>query len=139
MTWQDKIDFDRCDQFDLGALASASESRPSRMTPGLTNTYDNELREKAGMHSPPPPPERMGLEGEYDDYGLVRRVAHALEQDPQLAAVDTVTLAQYGSTVALAGRVGDRVLLERIVTIARAVDGTRAVDSDQVAVANGAE
>ncbi|WOD40242.1 phospholipid-binding protein [Nodosilinea sp. E11] len=130
MTWHNQIDFDQCD------LAVTTGAQHQAMTPGLTNTYDSELREKAGMHTPPPPPECMGLEGEYDDYGLVRRVAEALDHDPTLKAVDTVTLSQHGSTVALAGQVSDRTLLERVVAIASAVDGTRAVDSTHITVGN---
>lgn len=128
MTWQDKVDFDRCD------LAVASNDRRSAMTPGLTNNYDTELREKAGMHSPPPPPECMGLEGEYDDYGLVRRVAQALDHDPQVSDIDTVTLCQHGGTVSLEGRVSDRATLEHIIKVVSLVDGTRAIDSQQLSV-----
>lgn len=105
------------------------------MTPGLTNTYDAELREKAGMHTPPPPPECMGLEGEYDSFGLVRRLAETLDRQPDLAAIETVTLTQHGSAICLAGSVEDSAVLARIVDIASHLDGTREVDVSQVSVA----
>ncbi|MBE9159796.1 BON domain-containing protein [Nodosilinea sp. LEGE 06152] len=128
MTWQNHIDFDHC--------TTSNGSSRSSMTPGLTNTYDEELREKAGQHVPPPPPECMGLEGEYDDFGLVRRLAEALDRESDLAAIDTLTLVQHGSTIQLTGQVGDRTTLERIVDVASRVDGTREVDSNHVAIAN---
>lgn len=128
MTWHNKIDFDHCD--DSPAHGASSHSS---MTPGLTNTYDNELREKAGMHSPPPPPECMGLEGEYDSFGLVRRLAETLDQQPDLAAIDTLTLTQHGSALCLAGSVNGEAL-NRIVDIASHLDGTREVDVSQVSV-----
>jgi len=123
-TWQNQIDFDHCD--------SRPGSPHNSMSPGLTNTYDSELREKAGMHSPPPPPECMGLEGEYDDFGLVRRLAQKLDQETDLDPIDTLTLSQQGSTLTLIGEVKDDSTLKRIVEIARQVDGTRAVDVSQV-------
>jgi hypothetical protein len=132
MSWQDKIDFDQC---DLTALSEPMEARSlSRMTPGLTNTYDRDLREKAGVHTPPPPPECMGLEGEYDEYGLVRRLAQALDRQPSLAHLDTVTLVQQGSMLVLLGKVPDQRTLDAIVAVAVRLDGTRAVDASGVAV-----
>ncbi|MGB3310176.1 MAG: hypothetical protein WA939_08680 [Nodosilinea sp.] len=128
MTWQDHVDFDRC--------TTSHGSASSPMTPGLTNTYNEELREKASQHIPPPPPEYMGLEGEYDTFGLVRRLAEALDRESDLTAIDTLTLIQHGNTIQLTGQVGDRTTLERIVDVASQVDGTRAVDVSHVAVSN---
>ncbi|PSN15988.1 hypothetical protein C7293_04700 [filamentous cyanobacterium CCT1] len=128
MTWENHIDFDHC--------TISHGSSPSSMTPGLTNTYDDELREKAGQHVPPPPPEYMGLEGEYDTFGLVRRLAEALDRESDLTAIETLTLIQHGSTIQLTGEVSDRTTLERIVDVARRVDGTREVDSNHVAIAD---
>ena len=129
MTWHTQIDLDHCD--DVPPHGSASHRS---MTPGLTNTYDAELREKAGMHSPPPPPECMGQEGEYDSFGLVHRLAQTLDQQPDLAAIDTVTLTQHASTICLAGSVEDNATLNRLVDIASQLDGTRKVDVSQLSV-----
>ncbi len=130
MTWHNQIDLENCDD-----SSTHGASLHSPMTPGLTNTYDTELREKAGMHTPPPPPECMGLEGEYDSFGLVHRLAETLDQQPDLADIDTVTLTQHGSAIWLAGSVEDGALLDRIVDIASHLDGTREVDVSQVSVA----
>ncbi len=130
MTWHNQIDLEQCDDSSTHGTSSHSS-----MTPGLTDTYDAELREKAGMHSPPPPPECMGLEGEYDSLGLVHRLAETLDQQPDLAAIDTVTLTQHGSAICLAGSVADGAVLARLVDIANHIDGTREVDVSQLSVA----
>jgi osmotically-inducible protein OsmY len=105
-----------------------------RMSPGLTGEYDLELREKAGMHQPPPPPEYMGLEGEYDPSGLAKRVATALDQEPDVADIETLQVTQSGSTVIFEGAVPSVSALSRITGVASKVDGTKAVDTNQVAI-----
>jgi len=45
------------------------------------------------------PPERVGLNGEYDQSGLAKRVALAFDQDDQLDDVDTLWVAQTSGTV----------------------------------------
>lgn len=130
MTWHNQIDLEHCDD----SLTHGASSH-SPMTPGLTNIYDAELREKTDMHTPPPPPECMGLEGEYDSFGLVRRLAETLDQQSDLATIDTITLTQHGSAICLTGSVADGAVLGRIVDIANHLDGTREVDVSQVSVA----
>lgn len=110
----------------------SSETIEAQMSPGLTGEYDVELREKAAVHLPPAPPEYMGLEGEYDSQGLVKRVALALDQVPDLADVETIQIHQDGGTVLLVGSVPDQATLQRIIQVAQHVDGTKAVDVTQV-------
>jgi hypothetical protein len=78
-------------------------------------------------------PERVGLNGEYDQSGLAKRVAKAFDeadfQDHQ-----TVWIAQTGTTVVLKGKVPDQDLLNKMVAVARTVHGAKAVESDQVVV-----
>lgn len=104
------------------------------MSPGLTGEYDLELREKAGMHQPPPPPECMGLEGEYDPSGLAKRVATALDQEPDVADIETLQVTQEGSTVVFEGAVPSMSALNRITDVAARVDGVKVVDTAQVAI-----
>ena len=134
MTWQDQIALDQC-----RSATSIGAPSASRMTPGLTDQYNQDLREKAGQRTPPVPPEFMGIEGEYDPCGLARRLAHALDQNAQLVEVDTLTLTQQGNALALTGRIDSRQALEKIVDIARHLDGTRAVDVSQVRVGSDSE
>lgn len=78
------------------------------------------------------PPERMGLSGEYDQSGLAKRVALAFDEDPQLDDIETLYVAQTGSTVVLKGKVPSQEILNRMVTIARSVNGATSVQTDQV-------
>lgn len=105
------------------------------MSPGLTGVYDLELREKAGMHQPPPTPEHMGLEGEYDPTGLAKRVAIAFDRDPQISAIESLGIDQDGGTIILKGSVPNPDILQYISVVAAKVDGTKAVDTSQVSIA----
>jgi hypothetical protein len=101
---------------------------------GHPETYDSELREKAGMHTPPTPPEYMGFEGEYDTTGLAKRVAQQLDQDAQVKDLPTLEIIQREAVISFAGTVPDQAVLNRIMEIAAHVDGTQAVDVSQVSV-----
>jgi hypothetical protein len=116
------------------------ESEPQKhpgekeMEPGLTGEYDLELREKAGMHQPPPAPENMGLEGEYDPEGLAKRVAIAFDHDSQISEIDSLEIDQDGSTIIFKGSVPNLDILQYLTVVAAKVDGTKAVDTSQVSI-----
>lgn len=112
-----------------------AQSEENRMSPGLTGEYDWDLREKAGMHQPPPPPEHMGLEGEYDENGLAKRVAAAFDKDPEIEDMESLHIVQAGSTIVLNGSLPNQGMLEHMIDVAARVDGTKAVDTSQVTVA----
>ncbi|MEA5602170.1 BON domain-containing protein [Nostoc sp. UHCC 0252] len=80
------------------------------------------------------PPERVGLSGEYDQSGLAKRVALAFDQDPQLDDVNTLWVAQTGSTVVLKGKVPSQEILNKMVSVARTVNGATNVDSTQATI-----
>lgn len=80
------------------------------------------------------PPERVGLNGEYDQSGLAKRVALAFDQDSQVANIDTVYVAQTGGTVVLKGKVPSQDILNRLITIARGVNGATGVETNQVTI-----
>lgn len=80
------------------------------------------------------PPERMGLNGEYDQSGLAKRVALAFDQDSSLDDVDTLYVAQTGGTVVLKGKVPSQDILNKMVSVARNVDGATSVETDQVTI-----
>ncbi|MBW4564328.1 MAG: BON domain-containing protein [Mojavia pulchra JT2-VF2] len=80
------------------------------------------------------PPERLGLNGEYDQSGLAKRVALAFDQDPQLDDVDTLWVAQTGSTVVLKGKVPSQEILNKMVSVARSVNGATGVETTQVTI-----
>ncbi|MBD2256351.1 BON domain-containing protein [Pseudanabaena sp. FACHB-2040] len=80
------------------------------------------------------PPERVGLNGEYDQSGLAKRVAQAFDEDPNLDDIETVWVAQTGSTVVLKGKVPQQQLLDKMVSVARQVRGATSVDINQVQI-----
>lgn len=134
MSWLERISVkESCNQGDRDHDPNQS------MEPGLTGQYDWELREKAGMHSPPPPPACMGLEGEYDPCGLAKRVALALDHDPIVDDIKTLEIIQMGRAIALKGSIPEAAILSRIIELASAVDGTDAVDVNQVVIDAGSQ
>ena len=80
------------------------------------------------------PPERVGLNGEYDQSGLAKRVALAFDQNPEVADIDSVYVAQLGSTVVLKGKVSSQEVLNKLVNVAKGVNGASGVETNQVTV-----
>jgi osmotically-inducible protein OsmY len=80
------------------------------------------------------PAYRIGLTGEYDESGLAKRVALAFDEDAQLDDVDTLWVAQLSGTVVLKGQVPNQDILNKMVTVAKGVDGAEAIDTSQVTV-----
>jgi len=80
------------------------------------------------------PPERVGLNGEYDQSGLAKRVAKAFDDDPGLDDISTLWVAQTGTTVVLKGKVPTQDILKKMVIVARGVKGATAVDTANVTV-----
>jgi osmotically-inducible protein OsmY len=76
----------------------------------------------------------MGLNGEYDQSGLAKRVAQAFDANPDVADIDTVYVAQLGTTVVLKGTVPSQEIVNRLVTIAKGVKGATGVETNQVTV-----
>jgi hypothetical protein len=80
------------------------------------------------------PPERMGIDGKYDQSGLAKRVALAFDEHPELSDLQSVWVAQTGNTVVLKGKVRNEETLESLVTTARGVYGTEDVDIQEMSV-----
>jgi osmotically-inducible protein OsmY len=80
------------------------------------------------------PPERLGLNGEYDQSGLAKRVAQAYDNDPNLDDIETLWVAQLTGTVVLKGKVPSQDLLDKCVAIAEGVNGATSVDASQVTI-----
>ncbi len=80
------------------------------------------------------PDYKVGLTGEFDESGLAKRVALAFDEDSQLDDVDTLWVAQLSSKVVLKGKVPSQAILDKMVAVAKDVDGTTAVDTSQVEV-----
>ncbi|NEO13936.1 MULTISPECIES: BON domain-containing protein [unclassified Moorena] len=80
------------------------------------------------------PPERLGLNGEYDQSGLAKRVVWAFDQDNDLDDEERLWVAQTGGKVVLKGEVASQEVLDKMVDVASGVDGCTEVDTDQVSV-----
>ncbi|MBE9063775.1 phospholipid-binding protein [cf. Phormidesmis sp. LEGE 11477] len=80
------------------------------------------------------PDYKIGVDGDFDESGLAKRVALAFDEDNQLDDIDTLWVAQLSGTVVLKGQVPSQDILDKMVSVARDVDGTDAVDTGQVEV-----
>jgi osmotically-inducible protein OsmY len=80
------------------------------------------------------PAERLGLNGEYDQSGLAKRVAQAFDENPALDDMESVWVAQTGSSVVLKGTVPSQDMLNSLVAVASGVHGASGVNVDQVEI-----
>jgi hypothetical protein len=80
-------------------------------------------------------PERIGLNGEYDESGLAKRVALAFDESAELGDEDNLWVAQTGGIVVLKGTVSSQNALNHMIEVANVVNGATSVDSSQVTVA----
>lgn len=80
------------------------------------------------------PDYKVGLDGNFDESGLAKRVTLAFDEDAQLDDIDTLWVAQTSATVVLKGKVPSQAILDKMVTVAKGVDGTDAVDTQQVEI-----
>jgi osmotically-inducible protein OsmY len=80
------------------------------------------------------PPAKVGLNGEFDESGLAKRVALAFDNDPAIDDIDTVYVAQLSSKVVLKGKAPDQAILDKMVSVASGVNGATEVDTSQVTV-----
>lgn len=80
------------------------------------------------------PPAKVGLNGEFDESGLAKRVALAFDEDSQLDDVNTLWVAQLSSKVVLKGKVPSQDFLNRAIQVAQGVNGATEVDASQVTI-----
>jgi osmotically-inducible protein OsmY len=80
------------------------------------------------------PAERVGLNGEYDESGLAKRVALAFDEDAALTDQDRLWVAQTSGTVVLKGTVDSQDTLNKMIEVANQVNGATSVDTSQVTV-----
>lgn len=79
-----------------------------------------------------PPPERLGPNGEYDYYGLQKRVEAAFSRHFLPADLQYLTVSQRGRVVILQGVIRDRLMLQQLVDLAHQVEGTFQVETGWV-------
>lgn len=77
------------------------------------------------------PPERIGVDGQFNQSGLAQRVSVSLKKD---SALSNLFVAQTGTTVVLKGQVASQALLDRAIALAQAEPGCAEVQSTLVLV-----
>lgn len=73
------------------------------------------------------PPERIGVQGEYDYNGLAKRVSKCFSQFVQ-EDISQLKVRQRGCVVILTGTVPSRTLLNQLVNLATSIEGTALVE-----------
>lgn len=74
------------------------------------------------------PPEKVGLDGNFDESGLAKRVAKALD-DANISDTVGLWVAQKGSTVVLKYNEDAKSVLARAEQVAKGVEGATAVET----------
>jgi hypothetical protein len=74
------------------------------------------------------PPERVGLHGEYDYYGLAKRVQACFKERLGRLAAAKIVVKQRGAAVVLSGHLDSRALLEELVDLAMRTEGATQVE-----------
>ncbi|NJO39905.1 MAG: phospholipid-binding protein [Cyanobacteria bacterium CRU_2_1] len=113
----------------FGIDKPAKRSQQTQQNKGTTTTVAAPSEKDASI-----PLERVGLDGEYDQSGLAKRVALAFDEDSNLDDIDTLYVAQTNSTVVLKGKVPSQETLNKMVSVAKGVKGATAVDTEQVTI-----
>lgn len=74
------------------------------------------------------PPERIGLNGEYDYEGLAKRVKFAFSETFGSEDSARVKVQQRGTVILLSGQVPSDRILQQFIEVARSVSGTSDVE-----------
>lgn len=109
-------DFDFDHSFGRSPTQTAQSQCPLRRGAPLTQLFATA------------PPERRGLHGEYDYFGLLNRVLHTFEQRFGRGKLDSIRLTQRGAIVVMEAKSCDLYLLYELIAIALRTDGTEGVE-----------
>ena len=101
----------------LGKLFGKKEEDKAGKVSVATAAKDNSI-----------PPEKVGLDGQFDESGLAKRVAKALD-DANISDNVGLWVAQTGSTVILKYNPDAQSVLSKAEQVAKEVDGASAVQS----------
>jgi hypothetical protein len=88
--------------------------------------FDHSGSSAAGL--PDIPPERVGLHGEYDYYGLAKRVQASLNQHFGHEVTARLVIQQRGSALLLSGKVLNWQTAERLAQLILNVEGATQVE-----------
>ena len=80
------------------------------------------------------PPERVGVNGEYDHSGLANRVMLTLRDQFEAIEIAQLSVLQRGRVIIFLGQIYDWRLLARLVGVASAVYGTSTVEANGLTI-----
>jgi hypothetical protein len=80
------------------------------------------------------PPERIGLNGEYDHSGLAKRVMVAFQAQCDRGEAERVQVLQRGRVVILVGAVSSYQVLNQLISLALSTDGADSVETHGVEI-----
>ncbi|MBE9101057.1 hypothetical protein [Vacuolonema iberomarrocanum] len=80
------------------------------------------------------PPERCGIDGSYDYFGLRNRVMHTFERRFGAMNLGDIKLSQRGTVIVLQGQFCDVYLIYELIAIALRTEGTEGVEINGVTV-----
>jgi len=80
------------------------------------------------------PPERVGLDGEYDHSGLAKRVSLRFSQSFEPSEIENLRIIQRGAVVVLLGKVSNRRSLSRMISVALGTSGAVDVEINGISV-----
>ena len=80
------------------------------------------------------PPERVGLQGEYDHHGLAKRVGLKIRQSCAAEQLGHLRISQRGSVVVLMGKIANQRLLIKLVNLALSTTGAADVEVNGVII-----
>lgn len=83
------------------------------------------------------PPERVGLQGEYDHQGLVKRVSSAFQQNCEYSEIEQLRVSQRGDVVVIMGAISSQRLLIKLVNLAMSTPGAGDVEVNGISVGYG--
>lgn len=118
----------------LKRLFGLEKPQSAQVNPSPAPAYSPQTAAQAPAATESIPPERVGLSGEYDQSGLAKRVALAFDEDPNLDDIDTLYVAQTGSTVVLKGKVPSQEILNQMIAAALQVNGATNVHTEEVTI-----
>ncbi len=105
----------------------------------LNGTYfrglDGSLPEPSSL--PTIPPERIGLNGEYDHYGLAKRVKASLCNQFGQDATTWLKIQQRGSAILLSGKIATWSMAEELAQFILTLEGATQVELHQLQVMEG--
>ena len=107
------------------------KDKPANASPKINRSAAKAAANSAGKDIPD---YKVGVDGDFDESGLAKRVTLAFDEDSQLDDIDTLWVAQTSGTVVLKGKVPSQSILDKMVSVAKGVDGTDSVDTSQVEV-----